>query len=107
MDTITYYYLWFFIFIQIFTVLKAYAVFGTPDVSFKNRVLVSLFNLVRAAVSAWLGFKLLETLESRVIDSVWIMLVVAIFGFLEIIAMWIVEYRLLGKPLPTLKDFFS
>ena len=107
MDTITYYYLWFFIVIQIFTFLKAYVVFGTPGFSFKNRALASLFNIVRAVVSVWLGFKLLGTLELRVIDSMWIILAVGIFAFFDFIAVRIVENRLIGKPLPTVKDFFS
>ena len=107
MDTVTYYYLWFFIVIQIFTFLKSYGVLGTPGVSFKNRALASLFNIVRAFVSVWLGFKLLGTLELRVIDSMWIILAVGIFAFFDFVAVRIVENRLLGKPLPTINDFFS
>ena len=107
MDTFTYYYLCFFIIIQLFTFLKSYGVLGIPEVSLKNRALASLFNIVRAVVSVWLGFKLLGTLELRVIDSIWIILAVGIFAFFDFIAVRIVENRLLGKPLPTVKDFFS
>lgn len=107
METFTYYYVWFFILVQIITFLKAYAVFGTPEVSFRNRALVSLFNIVRAFVSVWLGLKLLDVVESKVIDSFWVVFAIAIFYFLEMIAVWFVESWLLGKPLSTVKDIFS
>lgn len=107
METFTYYYLWVFLFLQIITLLKAYAVFGTPKVSLKKRLFTSLFHIARAAVCVWLGLKLLETLEKGSIGAIWIMSIVAAFSLVDIIAVWTVEHHLLGKHLPTVREFFS
>ena len=103
MDTFAYYYLWFFLVLQIITLLKAYAVLGTPQVSFKNRLLTSAFHLARGSISVFLGIKLLQVLELETIEPLWIMVAVAAFCMIETIAVWLVEHRLLGKALPTLK----
>lgn len=107
MNTFAYYYLWFFLLLQVFSLLKAYAVLGTPDVSLRNRLLASFFHVGRAAVSVALALWLFRLHEREVISSLWIMFAAAAFLVTEMIIVWVVEHRLLGKPLPTLKEFVS
>lgn len=107
MSTFTWLYLWFFIVLQSITVILAiYALFAR-EASIINRIAFSAIALLRAGVSVWLGFYMLDILEAEVLDSVWIMLIVCAFSIAEWFAKRLTEKHLLKIPQPSFRDYFS
>ncbi|HMT08231.1 MAG TPA: hypothetical protein PKA82_09515 [Pyrinomonadaceae bacterium] len=107
METVTFYLLWLFVIVQIPSLLKAYAVFGTPSVSLARKVITAIFYVIDVVFFVLLGLKLLDVLASGMIDPIWLLLLFSVAGFVGQIVRLFVEHYLLGKPLPTFKAFFS
>lgn len=107
MLTFTWIYLWFFVFMQSLTIFLAIAALKARNTPLVNRVAFSATALLRAAVSILLGLYLLTVLEAETLDPLWIMLIVALFGIVELFVKRVTEKHLLKIPQPTFREFFT
>lgn len=106
MDTVTWYYAWFFIIIQALTVVSAVAsLFQKLPLS--NRISFCLVSFGRVAISILTAILCLRWLEQENhIEAIWIFQIMLLVGIIDHIAGVLSQRHILGMNVPAMWDVF-
>ena len=85
MKTVTWFYIWFFIIIQITTLLTAYARLGTPNIPLTLRLVFSATAILRAVGCALYGWYMLPALELEWLYPLQVFTLVTVVSLLDLV----------------------
>ena len=104
-ETVVLIYLWFFIVMQAFTVLRGVAVFWTDYAcSLTNKVVYAAFAIVSAAIYIRIGFYFLELLSSEVYDGMTMLIATSVLATIEGGLLLVAKKFLLNVPFPSFNE---